>query len=53
MQRPGPPGWGLDATLMILFCEKINTAKSIEVKSGSNSAESVLLMMIMIIMINI
>jgi hypothetical protein len=40
MQRLGPPGWGLDATLSTWLCETINVAKSKDVKTGSNPAES-------------
>jgi hypothetical protein len=32
MQRPGPPGCGLDARLMILLLKKITVVKSKEAK---------------------
>jgi hypothetical protein len=40
MQRPGRPGWGLDARLTTLLCKKIIVAKSKEVKTAPNLAES-------------
>jgi hypothetical protein len=40
IQRPGPPGWGFDARLTIWLCKRIIVAKSKEVKTGSNLAES-------------
>jgi hypothetical protein len=40
MQRPGPPGWGLDSRLMNLLCKKM-VAKFKEVKTDwSNSDRS-------------
>jgi hypothetical protein len=38
MQRPGPPGWELDAKLWILLCKIIIVLKS-NVKTGSNLTE--------------
>jgi hypothetical protein len=40
MQRPGPPGWGLDARLRTLLCKKIIVAKFKEVKLGCKMTES-------------
>jgi hypothetical protein len=36
MQRPGPPGWELDARLTILLCKNSNCCKR-EVKAGRST----------------
>jgi hypothetical protein len=40
MQRPVPPGCGLDASLTTLLCKRITVVKSKEVKTGYNLAEA-------------
>jgi hypothetical protein len=37
---PGLPDWGLDTRLTTLLCKKTTVAKSKEVESGCNLAES-------------
>jgi hypothetical protein len=39
-QRSSPPGWMLDRRPTTLLCKKITVAKSKEVKTGCNLAES-------------
>jgi hypothetical protein len=36
IQRPDPPGWGLDAVLTTLLCKKIIVAKSKKSENWSN-----------------